>query len=98
MPRYQAAVISENLETRRGGSQFAVLYPASKPTTPEPVPEPVATTPAVPSTERTETERPVLETEAPAAPRPSHKVGRAVRDANRLRSRRQSPLGSPCRR
>ncbi len=33
--RYQAAVISENLETRRAGSQFAVLYPASKPTTPE---------------------------------------------------------------
>jgi polysaccharide chain length determinant protein (PEP-CTERM system associated) len=32
--RYQAAVISENLETRRAGSQFAVLYPASKPTTP----------------------------------------------------------------
>ncbi len=32
--RYQAAVISENLETRRGGSQFAVLYPASKPATP----------------------------------------------------------------
>jgi polysaccharide chain length determinant protein (PEP-CTERM system associated) len=32
--RYQAAVISENLETRRAGSQFAILYPASKPTTP----------------------------------------------------------------
>ena len=32
--RYQAAVISENLETRRAGSQFAVLYPASKPATP----------------------------------------------------------------
>jgi polysaccharide chain length determinant protein (PEP-CTERM system associated) len=32
--RYQAAVISENLETRRAGSQFAVLYPASKPSTP----------------------------------------------------------------
>ena len=32
--RYQAAVISENLETRRAGSQFAVLYPASKPTSP----------------------------------------------------------------
>ena len=32
--RYQAAVISENLETRRAGSQFAVLYPASKPGTP----------------------------------------------------------------
>ncbi|MEO5823100.1 MAG: hypothetical protein ABIT71_21560 [Vicinamibacteraceae bacterium] len=32
--RYQTAVISENLETRRAGSQFAVLYPASKPTTP----------------------------------------------------------------
>ena len=32
--RFQAAVISENLETRRAGSQFAVLYPASKPATP----------------------------------------------------------------
>jgi polysaccharide biosynthesis transport protein len=32
--RYQAAVISENLETRRAGSQFAVLYPASKPGAP----------------------------------------------------------------
>jgi polysaccharide chain length determinant protein (PEP-CTERM system associated) len=32
--RYQAAVISENLETRRAGSQFAILYPASKPATP----------------------------------------------------------------
>jgi polysaccharide chain length determinant protein (PEP-CTERM system associated) len=32
--RYQSAVISENLETRRAGSQFAVLYPASKPATP----------------------------------------------------------------
>jgi polysaccharide biosynthesis transport protein len=32
--RYQAAVISENLETRRAGGQFAVLYPASKPATP----------------------------------------------------------------
>jgi polysaccharide chain length determinant protein (PEP-CTERM system associated) len=32
--RYQAAVISENLETRRAGGQFAVLYPASKPGTP----------------------------------------------------------------
>ena len=28
-------MISENLETRRAGSQFAVLYPASKPTTPD---------------------------------------------------------------
>ena len=33
--RYQSAVISENLETRRAGSQFAVLYPASKPSTPD---------------------------------------------------------------
>jgi polysaccharide chain length determinant protein (PEP-CTERM system associated) len=33
--RYQAAVISENLESRRAGSQFAVLYPASKPVSPE---------------------------------------------------------------
>jgi uncharacterized protein involved in exopolysaccharide biosynthesis len=32
--RYQAAVISENLETRRAVSQFAILYPASKPSTP----------------------------------------------------------------
>ena len=32
--RYQAAVISENLETRSAGGQFAVLYPASKPSAP----------------------------------------------------------------
>ena len=32
--RYQSAVISENLETRRAVSQFAILYPASKPSTP----------------------------------------------------------------
>ena len=32
--RYQAAVMSETLETRQAGSQFAVLYPASKPASP----------------------------------------------------------------
>jgi uncharacterized protein involved in exopolysaccharide biosynthesis len=32
--RYQAAAMSESLETRQAGGQFAVLYPASKPTEP----------------------------------------------------------------
>jgi succinoglycan biosynthesis transport protein ExoP len=32
--RYQAAVMSETLETRQASSQFAVLYPASKPASP----------------------------------------------------------------
>ena len=32
--RYQAALIAENLETRRAGGQFAVLYPAPLPTVP----------------------------------------------------------------
>lgn len=32
--RYQAALIAENLETRRAGSQFAVLYPAPLPSMP----------------------------------------------------------------
>jgi polysaccharide chain length determinant protein (PEP-CTERM system associated) len=32
--RYQAAALSENLETRQASGQFAVLYPASKPTSP----------------------------------------------------------------
>ena len=32
--RYQAAAISESLETRQAGSQFAVLYPADLPSTP----------------------------------------------------------------
>jgi succinoglycan biosynthesis transport protein ExoP len=32
--RYQAALLSENLESRRAGGQFAILYPASLPTTP----------------------------------------------------------------
>jgi polysaccharide chain length determinant protein (PEP-CTERM system associated) len=32
--RHQAALLSESLETRRAGSQFAVLYPASRPAMP----------------------------------------------------------------
>ena len=32
--RYQAALLSENLESRRAGGQFAILYPASLPTSP----------------------------------------------------------------